>query len=73
MVLVGVPEALAIGVALGVAAGDSPLVVEASVATEAVSEVAIAMEDTVIEADLAAIGEVVVGSVVGSTVVVMAV
>ena len=59
-----------------VAVGDSTPVVEALVATEAVLEVATAIamigEDTVIEVDLAVIGEV-VGTVAGSMVVVMVV
>lgn len=63
-------------VTLEVAVEDSALVVEALVATEAVLEVATAIamigEDTVIEVDLAVIGEV-ADTVAGSMVVVMVV
>jgi len=79
VLLVGVVEVSAIEVeevALEVAVGDLAPVVEALVATEAVLEVATAIamigEDTVIEVDLAAIGEV-ADTVADSMVVVMVV
>jgi len=78
VLLVGATEvsAIEVAVALEVAVGDSAPVVEALVATEVVLEVATAIimigEDTVIEVDLAAIGEV-ADTVAGSMVVEMVV
>ena len=78
VLLVGAAEvsAIEVEVALEAAVGDSAAIVEASVVTEVVLEVATAIamigEDTVIEVDLAAIGEV-ADTVAGSMVVVMVV